>query len=136
MAWSRGFFRLWVAFSIAWGVYIVATASIDWKNSRNWLIVSEICTQFTRRGDELLLSYELEEIIETGRQAKYPHALRVSIPDVIACERDNRSKANLRLAWNMGVEFALILLIPPLIVLGFGLVLGWILSGFRTRGTA
>ena len=136
MAWSRGFFRLWVAFSIAWGVYILATASIDWKNSRNWLIVSEICTQFTKRGDELLLSYELEEIIETGRQAKYPDALRVSIPDVIACERDNRFKANLRLAWNMGVEFALLLLIPPLIVLGFGLVLGWILSGFRTRGTA
>jgi hypothetical protein len=136
MMWARGFFRLWVALSVAWAVYVAATVSSGWENSRNWLIVSELCTQFTKRGDELLLSYELDEILETGRQAKYPHALRVSVPEVIACERDNRFEANLRIAQEVVFEGGALLILPPLIVLCLGMILGWIFSGVRAGGAA
>ncbi|GEO13527.1 hypothetical protein [Microvirga aerophila] len=137
MTWTRGFFRLWVALSLIWGVYVFAQFStINLNNTRNWLIVSEFCTQHTRQGEEILMAYELEEILETGRQEKYPQAIRVSVPNVIACERDNRFRSNLRIAWDTGTELVGALFLPPLVLLGVGMICGWVLSGFRAKRTA
>jgi hypothetical protein len=131
VVWSRGFFRLWVILSLGWAVYIVGTTASGWKNNRDWLIVSEFCAALTTKGEETLLPYELDEIRETGRQVKYPHALRVAVPEVLACDRSNRLSANLRLLRRSALEIAITLLVPPLLLFGCGAVVGWIFSGFR-----
>lgn len=137
MKWARGFIWLWIVLTLVWGTFTLSQKSFDWSEDRNWVIISELCTQFTATSENALHSLELDEILETGRQEKYRYALKVSVPDVIACERANRFKANLIVAREVGSYLFGMIVLPSLVVLLVGMVIGitvdWVISAYRAR---
>jgi hypothetical protein len=110
MSWRRGFWRLWLVLSLLW---IVAVGVYAWKEEP-WVMSSRMRTCMDAKeaqGANLLSCFEYTEI---ARLRQGP----VGSADIAAAAK----------------EYAAFALIPPLVVLGLGLLGAWVASGFARKG--
>lgn len=131
IAWGRGFFRAWLALSVIWiGVCVYL---IEPKTYRSlWRSVYEV-----KLKDGSVAEFDLFKS-RTELEAELDAFMQKSRPDVKIDERlkdrdeifsDLNSSHQVRL--NKAKEAWQFTLIPPGVLLGFGLCTFWIVRGFR-----
>jgi hypothetical protein len=145
MRWGRGFFRLWLFLSVIWiaaSVYLVGPKtysflwrgpildfetpagghfSLDSSKSRQELI-RDITAAVKREVDKVVATlpagYELEHPVDVNKR-------RDELLEFVDSKIQETSESAKR-AW-------LATCAPPLVLLGLGLCVAWILRGFRTQ---
>jgi hypothetical protein len=114
MQWRRGFIRLWLVASFIWGVAVVAD---NWSKLHWWLEYTQYTEQRIEKAKDraVVLSKEGDE--EARQDAK-----------VLAMTLAEKRASN---AWLLDTAKAVI--IPPITILCLGLLVSWIISGFRSK---
>jgi hypothetical protein len=145
MTWGRGFFRVWLFLSAIWvglSVYIAELKTFTWlwrapivdfqspsgrqvsfNTSKSSKQLAEDVDAVLKREAELAAGLPPGFVLDHPVETIKPDALL----KVIAAEVQ-RTGEEARRAW-------LATLVPPVVLLGLGLSVGWILRGFRARKT-
>jgi hypothetical protein len=139
MNWGRGFFRAWIAVSALWIGFAVliskpATYALLWKAPRYEIELGSgqrITLDTSMRHSELVEVLERELNRERSRTgSKVEATTRDGILEAINSRYGTAGDQ----AW----QSWLVTLVPPVVLLGLGLCIAWILSGFRrtSRGNS
>jgi hypothetical protein len=110
MNWRRGLLRLWLVLSLFWIVFIGIFA---WQHEAWMSARTTACSEAKRaQGVNPFDCYEHDEKVRLSN-------IPVGLADIAAVAKENVA----------------LVLIPPLVVLVFGLLGAWVVSGFARRGT-
>jgi hypothetical protein len=156
--WGRGFFRLWLVLSAVWiGLVVYSVGPKSYKLQWLWRApVIEIETPSGRvasfdlsKGQaELAAAITLElqqrqsdlqslsdaELQKLGRQLPPGFVLDQPAPELLSKQRDeilNAINSGYQTEKEQAEYYWLFTAIPPLVLLGVGLSIAWILRGFR-----
>ncbi len=149
MTWGRGFFRAWLVLSAIWiGLFIYfyepVTYSWPWRHQKfdfksptghqmtfdspktHEELAAEITAELHREADKVkALGGKTaglpDEFVQSLKTPESIAKARDEFLTIIATDRDEAKRA-----W-------LFTIIPPLVLLGLGLSIAWIFSGFRAR---
>ena len=102
--WRRGFFRTWLVLAVAW------VGAIGWLEYNNQVDPFAPEVQLNGRSASQLSDYELLALYRKTLVANAPPRERILA---------------------LGPRQYAIVLAPPLALLGLGVILGWIITGFR-----
>jgi hypothetical protein len=161
MRWGRGFFRLWLFFSAIWiavSVYAYGPTTYQfWRapilefespSGQRFLVDSSKSREEIHTQIVAVLEREAKLAAEAkakfGMFADIPKAKTESTtlpPDYVLDQYGNETRDELLTFIETKVEEArsasqrawLTTLVPPLVLLGLGLCLGWIVRGFRPQ---
>jgi hypothetical protein len=116
MNWRRGLFRLWAVSSIIWVIFTVIFVSegIDANTLPHFWPKEHVG--------------EFERYLTNWTETRFSGILEL-------CKNDERcfDDAKWRRGGNRVIDIATIAVAPPILLLVFGLSLGWVISGFRER---
>lgn len=158
VSWSRGFFRLWLVIASAWFVIVVALSSGSIINPRPYMPDTGLMFDVVHLPPKEVSTYstefvEAELAARQGllRQVRYEVGTSqlhifffatVSVPDADAAARyqlqrfTERLAAMERVARDQAIQMLFGLgLLPPAFLLGLGVVVSWILAGFRSSAS-
>jgi hypothetical protein len=145
VAWRRGFFRAWVVLAIIW------IAGVGWNQYPLFHLETKIQTsgdcweRFARRPDGTALDDKFELFFSHSPPPGSPPSDRdrwhaAALQKIHDCEVAEAASLTITQHIERAIEenwedasssLALILL-PPLMLLGCGVILGWVIRGFRT----
>jgi len=130
MSWGRGFFRAWLVLSAIWiglAVYIAKPLTFSWL----WKAPKYEITSVKGNKVTLDSAQSHNDLVAALTEFMKRDGVDISERDQILTGINSRYET----AGEQAERAWLATFIPPLVVLGLGLALTWILRGFRKRDT-
>ena len=129
MTYSRGIFRLWIVVSVAWVALAAVSVRPDRSFTTYWafrsLPISEQVSATAPQGEK---PWKLPEGYSLRPGQSWNSEAGLSREELLkeGQRRRTRSIAELR-------SFATFAIIPPLVLLAFGVALAWVIRGFNRK---
>lgn len=128
MSWGRGFFRAWLILSAIWiglAVYIAKPLTFSWL----WKAPKYEITSVKGNKVTLDSAQSHNDLVAALTEFMKLDGVDLSKRDEILASINSRYET----AGEQAERAWLATFIPPLVLLGLGLALAWIFSGFRAR---